>query len=72
MLNVIELEVAMKRTGVTKNELAKNLNISLQTLYNKFNGNVEFKPSEIMRTCEILKLSQKDRDVIFFTPNVDL
>ncbi len=66
MTNKIELEYAIKKAGLTKGEFAKKLGISLQTLYNKINNNVEFKASEIIQASKILKLDSKTRNQIFF------
>lgn len=71
MTNTLELEIAIKRARISKKELAKKLNISLQTLYNKISNTVEFKASEISELCNILKLSNKERDLIFFAVSVD-
>lgn len=71
MTNTLELEIAIKRARISKKELAKKLNISLQTLYNKISNTVEFKASEISELCNILKLSNKKRDLIFFAVSVD-
>ena len=66
MTNKIELEYAIKKAGLTKGEFAKRLGISLQTLYNKINNNVEFKASEIIQASKILKLESN-----FFRQKVD-
>ena len=71
MTDVLELEIAIKRAGITKRDIAKKLNISLQTLYNKLNNSVEFKASEIAKTCELLRLNRDEKDKIFFAVKVD-
>lgn len=71
MTNALELDIAIKRSGYSKRYLAKALNISLQTLYNKLNNSVEFKASEIVKLCDILKITQEQRDEIFFVAIVD-
>ncbi len=71
MTNIIELEVAIKRAQITKKELAHQIGISTQALYNKLNNSAEFKASEIAKTCDLLNLDRKDRDKIFFAQNVD-
>lgn len=40
--------------GLTQKEMAKRLNISSQSYYNKENGNVNFKDSEKMKIKEML------------------
>lgn len=64
-----ELEIAMKRKGVSRAELAKVLGISLTSLQYKINGIREFKGSQIYTVCEYLEVENKD--VIFFNSSVD-
>lgn len=66
MTNTLELELAIKRANITKRDLAKKLGISEMALYNKISNHAEFKASEIVKLQEVLKLSTKQRDVIFF------
>lgn len=47
MTNTVELEVAIKRSGLTKRELSKRLDISEMGLYKKIHNITEFKASEI-------------------------
>lgn len=70
MTNTIELEVAIKRSGLTKRELAKRLGISEMGLYKKIHNITEFKASEIailIRELNILNVKE-----IFFKENSDL
>lgn len=66
MTNDIELEYEMKKANITKRQLATQLKISAQCLYNKINGTSEFKASEITVICDCLNLSKKRREDIFF------
>ena len=66
MTNTLELELAIKRANITKRDLAKKLGISEMALYKKISNHAEFKASEIVKLQEVLKLSTKQRDVIFF------
>lgn len=67
MTDTVEFEISLKRAGITKKALAEKLNISLQSLYHKINNTTEFKASEIIKICDFLKLSCRERDKIFFT-----
>lgn len=70
LTNTIELEVAIKRSGLTKRELAKRLGISEMGLYKKIHNITEFKASEIailIRELNILNVKE-----IFFKENSDL
>ena len=69
--NTDVLEIALIKSKITKKELASKLGISLQALYNKLNNEVDFKASEIVKTTEILNLSKKEREQIFFAGNVE-
>ena len=70
MTNIKALEIALVKVGLTKKDYAKALGISVQALYNKINNSVEFKVSEIIKSCEVLNLSPSERDEIFFSPLV--
>ena len=67
MTDTLELEIAIKRSGLTKEEVAKRLNLSNMGFYQKLNNITEFKASEISRLYEILNLkSLEDQQRIFF------
>lgn len=51
--------------------IANKMGISRQSLYLKLNGRREFKTSEMCKICEILRLTIKERNRIFFTDKVD-
>lgn len=72
MTNSLELELQIKRVGITKKEIAKSLGISEQALFNKIKGETEFKASEIYKLTDILRLSAESRDLIFLMNNVIL
>lgn len=67
MTNKVELECALKRAHISKQNFAKMLGISAQALYNKLNNKAEFKASEILKTCKLLCLKGEDVETIFFT-----
>ena len=46
--------------------IAEKTGVSRETLYNKLNGTVDFKSSEILSISDVLRLSVKERDEIFF------
>lgn len=69
MTNKLELELQIKRCGVTKRELAQRLGISEMALANKMNNDSEFKASEIVVLAKELKMSKKQRDDIFLATN---
>lgn len=66
-MNQTEFKVAQIRANITKEEIAKRLNINITTLYRKFNGESDFTLSELKVLKEILGLSKEDVDRIFFS-----
>lgn len=73
MTDTLELEIAIKRAGLTKEEVAKRLNLSNMGFYQKLNNITEFKASEISRLYDILNLkSLEEQQQIFFKREVDL
>lgn len=65
-MNQTEFKVAQIRSGLTIDEIARNLEISPVTVYRKSNGESEFTLSELVTLKKILKLSSEDVDRIFF------
>lgn len=66
MTNTLELELQIKRIGISKKELAEKLGITEMSLFNKIKNITEFKASEIVMLTNILKLTCGQRDTIFF------
>ena len=67
MTNTLEFELAIKRAGLTKLEVARKLGISNMGLYKKINNITEFKASEIAKMYVILKIkSLEEQQKIFF------
>lgn len=56
----------IKDSGMTVVSVARKTGVSRETLYNKLNGSVEFKASEILSISDALGLSVKERNEIFF------
>lgn len=65
MTRTRELEAEIKRAGIKKKDLAKELNISEMGLYRKIVNRSEFKASEIVKLSQILGLPNTRRDYIF-------
>lgn len=67
MTNTLMLEMAIRRAGLTKKEVAKRLGLSIMGLHQKINNVTEFKASEIAQLYEILNLASLDeQQQIFF------
>lgn len=60
------LEAEMKRSGITRNDIAEYLGISYSTIHSRFNGNTEWIYSEC---CKIRNYFFPDMelDYLFFT-----
>lgn len=71
MTNTALLKQYLHNYHLTLKQLAVQLNIALSTLSRKINNKTEFKSIEINRLQKILKLSNRERDAIFFNNNVD-
>ncbi len=65
-MNFPEFRAAVARSGQTNRSLAQDLGISEQSLYNKLNGQTEFRNSEIKKLATILRLSMESVNLIFF------
>ena len=66
MTDVEKLKSKIKDTGLTITAISRKTGIMRETLYNKINGVSEFKASEIAAVSEVLRLSQEEREEIFF------
>ncbi len=66
------LNAKIKDSGMTIVAIAEKSGILRETLYNKLNGSVDFKASEILRLSNTLRLSPMDRDAIFFAEESEL
>jgi len=67
MTNTLMLEMAIRRAGLTKKEVANRLKLSAFALHQKINNITEFKASEIAQLYEMLGLSSlEEQQQIFF------
>lgn len=66
MTNTEELQKCISVSGISITFLAKQLGISREGFYNKLNGITEFKASEIAKIAQLLRLTDAERNFIFF------
>lgn len=59
----------MAEMGITREELARQLEISRSTLYSKLTSRTEFTQDEIRRCVEILRLDVHDLSLYFLRLN---
>lgn len=64
------LKEKIKDSKMTMTGLAEKAGILRETLYNKVNGESEFKASEIIALSDALHLNKNERDEIFFANKV--
>lgn len=51
--------------------IAERMGISRQSLYLKIKGEREFKVSEVTKLCDILRLTDEEKNSVFFADRVD-
>ena len=69
MTDTLQLEMAIRRAGLTKLEVAKKLNLSKMGLYQKMNNITEFKASEIAILYKLLNLKSLEEQQQIFLIN---
>jgi predicted transcriptional regulator len=60
------LKKVIKDKGMTVTSVAKKVGITRETLYNRMDSG-DFRASEIVAITNVLSLTKKERDDIFFT-----
>ena len=71
MTNTALLRIKINELGYKLNFVARKLGITYAGLLKKINNETEFKASEIQILQKLLRLSNAERDEIFFAENVD-
>lgn len=71
MVNTQLLEEKIRTAGKKKVHLAKCCGITYAALYNKTHNRNQFTAAQILTLSEELNLSAKERDRIFFAPEVN-
>lgn len=70
MTNTELLKEAVARSGYKRTYIAQKIGLTYQGYLNKERGESEFKQSEIEELCELLKLSAREKEAIFFAKTV--
>lgn len=68
-LSYLNDRIILSRIPITA--IADEMGISRQTLYLKMKGEREFKSSEVYKLCEILRLTDEEKTLVFFADRVD-
>ena len=69
MTNTLLLEMAIRRAGLTKKEVARRLGLSIMGLHKEINNLSEFKASEINQLYKMLNLSSLEEQQQIFLIN---
>lgn len=67
MVDLEALKGIIENSGVKISVLAEKSGVSRMTFYKKLKGETEFKVSEIVGLCNALRLTNAERDSIFFS-----
>lgn len=65
------LKQKINESGMTMVAISEKSGILRETLYNRLKGIGDFTASEMMALSETLRLTNQDRDAIFFAPKVE-
>lgn len=67
MTNTVLLNQLIDESGLQRRKIAKTLEISRESLWQKTNNKHEFKASEIQALCDLLKInSLRTKERVFF------
>lgn len=66
MTNIRLLKEKIKRSGLKKNHIAKELGMSRQTFNAYLEGKMEFRVSHMNILCALLNIDPEQREAIFF------
>lgn len=70
MVDFEKLNGAIEQSGMKVSAISKKVGINRTSLYNKISGKTEFSASEIESISDVLRLSVKERNEIFFAKKV--
>lgn len=70
-MNLEYLNDRIKLSRIPITAIAEKLGLSRQSLYLKINGKRDFKASELTSLCDILRLTEQERILVFFADEVD-
>ena len=66
MVNTNELLSLIAKSGLKKQYIAKELKMSVPSLWRKVHGTVDFKSAEIVKLCDMLGIRSGDDKVRIF------
>lgn len=68
-LEYLNDRISLSKIPITA--IAESMAISRQSLYLKMKGEREFKTSEVTKLCNILRLTDEEKKLVFFADRVD-
>ena len=71
MANMNLLRDKIDNSGISISHIARQMGVARETIYNKLNSG-DFKVSEAVVLSQILKLSKRDIELIFFANESEL
>lgn len=71
MVNVDLLKNTIKEQGIRNLFIADKMGLSPEGFYKKLRGESEFKVSEVSCLTEVLRLTEEQRNAIFFADEVE-
>ena len=71
MVNVDLLKNTIKEQGIRNLFIAYKMGLSPEGFYKKLRGESEFKVSEVSCLTEVLRLTEEQRNAIFFAEEVE-
>lgn len=66
-----KLKLKIKEVFDTQKAFAEAMGWDVSTLNLRLNNKVEWKSTEIVKACELLKIPLEDAHLYFFTPKVE-
>lgn len=69
-MNALKIKAAVVESGYSQTALAKEMNMSKNTLNAKLNGIRDFTTSEVRSMCQILCIPKEQIPNIFFADNI--
>jgi predicted transcriptional regulator len=67
MANLEALKQKIRESGMMVSAVAEKSGITRATLYQRLNGNADFRVSEALNIADTLHLSKEEADSIFFS-----
>ena len=68
-LEYLNDRITLSRIPITA--IAEGIGLSRQSLYMKMKGERDFKSSEVDKLCDLLRLTNEERMLVFFAEKVD-